>query len=62
MRELVEMIIKETGLSEEKAEKVVKIVEKYLEKPLSKRTLEELATGNVTKEDLSEDKQPFIIP
>lgn len=62
MKDLVEMIVKETGLSRDQAEKVVMMVKEYLTKPLSERTMEDLSKGDVSKNDLSDDKQPFTIP
>lgn len=64
MTELVEMIVKETGLSKDMAEKAARIVADYIKKglPLSARTAIDLTLEDVSKKDLSDDKQPFIIP
>lgn len=64
MKELVEMLTKETGLSKDKAEKAVTIVADFIKKdlPLSARTAIDLALEDVSRKDLNEDKQPFTIP
>jgi len=64
MNELIETIDKETCLSPEQTEKVVHMVVDYLERdlPLSEKTELDLRVGDIRREDISKDRQPFVIP
>jgi hypothetical protein len=64
MKILVDRLMKETGLSSETAEKVVRIVVDYVEQelPLSQRTTLDLELAEVDQDSLEKDRQPFIIP
>ncbi len=64
MNELIGKVMQETGLSAEKAEKVIHIVVEYVEQdlPLSEKTTIDLELGGVSQEELKKDKQPFNIP
>ncbi|MEN6571821.1 MAG: hypothetical protein ABFD24_08270 [Anaerolineaceae bacterium] len=64
MNELIGKVMQETGLSAEKAEKVIHIVVDYVEKdlPLTGKTTIDLELDGVSQEELNKDKQPFNIP
>lgn len=64
MRDLMDKLVQETGISKETAHKVIKIVVDYIEAdlPLSRKTEIDLQLKEIGEKELGADRQPFNIP
>jgi len=64
MNDLIESIDKESCLNPEQTEKVIHMVVDYFERdlPLSAKTEIDLKMGDIRREDVEKDRQPFTIP
>jgi len=64
MKDLVNKLVNEAGLSSETAQKVIHIVVDYIEAdlPLSRKTEIDLQLQEISQKDLGKDRQPYTIP